>query len=60
VIVHGFPSVLGARRFGQSLSEHKDYKIKKPYFEIATENYKIVQIHKNLPEYIEKDLTKVN
>jgi hypothetical protein len=47
VVVHGLNSKLGARGFGQVLSEHKDYKIKKTFFEIATENYKIIQIHKN-------------
>jgi tetratricopeptide (TPR) repeat protein len=55
VVVHGLNSKLGARGFGQVLSEHKDYKIKKPYFEIATENYKIIQIHKNLSDYLNKD-----
>ena len=54
VVVHGLNSRLGTRGFGQVLSEHKDYKIKKPYFEIATENYKIVQIHKNLTDYLNK------
>ena len=34
------------------LSEHKDYKIKKPYVEVATENYKIIQIHKNFTDYL--------
>ena len=55
VVVHGLNSKLGARGFGQVLSEHKDYKIKKAYFEIATENYKTVQIHKNLADYLNKD-----
>jgi hypothetical protein len=55
VVVHGLNSCLGARGFGQVLSEHKDYKIKKTFFEIATENYKIIQIHKNLTNYLNKD-----
>jgi tetratricopeptide (TPR) repeat protein len=55
VVVHGLNSKLGARGFGQVLAEHKDYKVKKAYFEIATENYKIVQIHKNLTDYLNKD-----
>ena len=55
VVVHGLNTKLGARGFGEVLSEHKDYKITKPYFEIATENYKIVQIHKNLTDYLNKD-----
>ena len=52
VVVHGLNSKLGARGFGQVLSEHKDYKIKKPYVEVATENYKIIQIHKNFTDYL--------
>ena len=59
VIVHGLTSKLGARGFGQTLSEHKDYKIKKAYFEIATENYKIIQIHKNLGAYANRGEVKL-
>ena len=58
VVVHGLNSKLGARGFGKILSEHKDYKIKKPYFEIATENYKTIQIHKNLADYLNGDTTE--
>jgi tetratricopeptide (TPR) repeat protein len=60
VVVHGLNSKLGARGFGQVLSEHKDYKIKKTFFEIATENYKIIQIHKNLTDYLNKDTVEPN
>jgi tetratricopeptide (TPR) repeat protein len=56
VVVHGLNSMLGTRGFGQVLSEHKAYKVKKPFFEIATENYKIVQIHKNLSNYLDKEV----
>ncbi len=58
VIVHGFNSRLGARGFGEVLKENKDYKISRPFFEIATPNYKIIQIHKNLDEYLEGPKTQ--
>lgn len=55
VLVHGLNTKLGARGFAEVLKEHKEYKIKRPYFEISSENYKIVQIHKNLTDYLNKD-----
>lgn len=54
IIVHGLNTKMGARGFGDVLNENKKYKIKRPFFEIATPNYKIVQIHKNLDEYLGK------
>lgn len=53
VIIHGLRSKLGAQGFGDVLKENKKYKIKDAFFEIASPNYKIVQIHKNLDEYLE-------
>ena len=41
-----------ARGFGEVLREHKDYKILKEHFEISTPNYKTIQIHKNLSDYL--------
>ena len=32
--------------------------IKYPFFEISTPNYKIIQIHKNLDEYLKQDVTE--
>lgn len=52
VIVHGLNTRLGAQGFGGVLKENKKYKISHPFFEIATPNYKIIQIHKNLDEYL--------
>lgn len=52
VIVHGLSTKLGARGFGDVLKEHKDYKISKEHFEISSPNYKIIQIHKNLADYL--------
>ena len=53
VVVHGLSTKLGARGFGEVLKENKDFKIKHPYFEISSPNYKIIQIHKNLGEYLQ-------
>lgn len=58
VIVHGLNTRLGAEGFAGVLQENKNYKIKRPFFEIATPNYKIIQIHKNLDEYLAKDETQ--
>jgi len=52
VIVHGLKTKLGARGFGDVLKDHKEYKIVKPHFEISTPNYKTIQIHKNLSDYL--------
>ena len=55
VIIHGLNTKLGARGMAQVLEEDKKYKIKKPFFEISSPNYKIVQIHKNLDDYLKDD-----
>ncbi len=57
VIIHGLNSKLGAKGFGEILKERKGYKIKKPFFEISRPNYKIIQIHKNLDSYLNKEET---
>ena len=58
VIIHGLNTMLGARGFGEVLNEKKEYKVKKPYFEISTPNYKMIQIHKNLDDYLERNSVK--
>lgn len=57
VMVHGLNSKLGTQGFGEVLRERKGYKIKKPFFEISSPNYKIIQIHKNLDSYLTKEET---
>lgn len=52
LIVHGLSSKLGARGFAQQLKEERKYRINHPYFEISSPNYKIVQLHKNLEDYL--------
>lgn len=52
VIIHGLNTKLGGRGFAQGLKENKKFKIKNSFFEIASPNYKTIQIHKNLDEYL--------
>lgn len=58
VVIHGLNTRLGGRGFAEVLRENKKYKIKDAFFEISSPNYKIVQIHKNLDDYLKLDLSK--
>ncbi|HKK11584.1 MAG TPA: hypothetical protein VJ945_02055, partial [Flavobacteriaceae bacterium] len=51
IVVHGFNSIEGAKGFSALLKEQKS-KITKPYIAISSANYQIVQIHKNLNQYL--------
>ncbi len=55
VIIHSLNSRLGGRGFAEVLKEEKKYKISNSYFEISSPNYTIVQIHKNLEDYLNHD-----
>ena len=52
VVVHGINSMQGAQGFKEIL---KDYKktIEKDHFAISSDNYEVIQIHKNLEAYLE-------
>ena len=50
VVVHGLKSFDGADGFAELL-EGRKLKLKRPFFAISSDNYQIVQIHKNLNEY---------
>lgn len=52
VVVHGLSNGQIAKTFKQILAKEDTKKIKEPYFVISSENYKIVQIHKNLDTYL--------
>ncbi len=52
VIIHGLNTQLGGKGFAEVLKENKEYRIAYPHFEITSPHYKIVQIHKNLDEYL--------
>lgn len=54
LVVHGMYSREGAKGFAEMIKNHKDYKLNLPSFEISSENYSIVQIHKNIDLYNEK------
>ncbi|WP_299776582.1 hypothetical protein [uncultured Formosa sp.] len=52
VIVHGFSNLVVAEGF-KDLFEKKDKnKITRPYFVVSSDNYQIIQIHKNLEIYL--------
>lgn len=51
VVVHGLRSIQAANGLGALLKEKKQ-NINKEYFGISSQNYQIVQIHKNLDEYL--------
>ncbi len=57
VVIHGLNSRLGARGFAEILSENKKYKVKDFFFEISSMNYRLIQIHKNLEEYLTTDFS---
>jgi len=59
VMIHGLNSIQGAKGFADVLSERKKDKIKNNHFEVSSENYTIIQIHKNLEDYLAKDFSKV-
>ena len=57
VVVHGFPSRDYALGYVELLKINRDYNIDLQNFVILSSNYKIVQIHKNLQEYINEIIT---
>ena len=58
VMTHGLNSRQGAEGFADVLSERKKDKIKNNHFEVSSENYTIIQIHKNLEDYLAIDFSK--
>ena len=52
VVIHGMTSDENAKDIAAILKDYKDYKIEENAIVISNENYKIVQIKKNLPEYL--------
>lgn len=51
VVVHGFKTEQNAKDAASILKDFKDYKITEVPIIISNENYKVIQIKKNLPEY---------
>lgn len=52
VVVHGLTSLQGAQGFKDILSDYKK-TIEKDHFSISSDNYEVIQIHKNLDAYLE-------
>ena len=57
VVVHGFRSKEFALGYVELLKNNKDYRINRENFVVLSANYKIIQVHKNLPEYKNTVLT---
>ncbi|MBP1838578.1 tetratricopeptide repeat protein [Formosa algae] len=51
VIVHGFTNLVVAEGFKDLFKKNDKNRITKPYNVISSENYQIIQIHKNLDTY---------
>jgi len=52
VVLHGIKSEENAKDLATILRDYKDYKISESAIIISNENYKVVQIKKNLPDYL--------
>jgi len=52
IVIHGIKTEENVIAIAQILKDYKEYKIPDPAFAISSENYKIVQIYKNIDEYI--------
>jgi hypothetical protein len=51
VVVHGFDSESSARGYSNLVKNSKKYKVQDPSLIISSDNYKVIQVHKNLDEY---------
>lgn len=54
-VIHGIKSPESAKGIEQVLKEYKDYKISEPGIIISSENYKVVQVKKNIDDYVAGD-----
>jgi hypothetical protein len=52
VVVHGFKSKEFALGYAELLKNNKDYRVANKNFVILSENYKVIQVHKNLQDYL--------
>lgn len=51
VVVHGFKSKDFALGYAELLKNNRDYRVADENFVVLSENYKIIQVHKNIEEY---------
>ncbi len=54
LVVHGFRSLDLAKGFAELLSINKDYLVKHESVAVLSSNYRIIQVHKNLDQYIQQ------
>ncbi len=54
IVLHGIINKATAESVFNFLKEHKDYKVKDTPFIISNEDYKVVQVKKNVEEYLAK------
>jgi TolA-binding protein len=54
IVLHGILNKMTAESVANYLKEHKDYKLKDMPIVISNEDYKVVQVKKNLEEYLAK------
>lgn len=55
LVIHGIKTAESAKGIVQVLKEYKDYKISEPGIIISSENYKVVQVKKNMDDYLAGD-----
>ncbi len=60
VVIHGLKSPLGAKGFAETLAADQSYGVDRPYFVISSENYRVVQWHKNLIDYLDLQSVEAN
>ena len=53
LVIHGMQSEINANDINTILKDYKDYKIAETGIVISSENYKIVQIKKNIEEFLQ-------
>ena len=51
VVVHGFKSKDFALGYAELLKNNRDYRVADENFVVLSDNYKIIQVHKNINEY---------
>jgi len=51
VVVHGLKSIQAANGFSALLKDKKQI-VNREHFGVSSQNYQIIQIHKNLEEYL--------
>ena len=54
--MHGLNTKTGGQGIAEILRDKKkEYKVDRPFVEISSGNYKIIQVHKNFEDYKNRD-----